>query len=123
MITALCDRPRPDAASALSSCGNAKPPIPSAPILMKLRREIPSQYRREEALLAKTVSITKDSDEAGCECNHENCCPRINAADFIGSCPPLSGAENLRLQGPTIDITNADFVNIAIEVPDVQGPR
>src|SRR5689334_10410575 len=73
MITALCDRRTPDAASAWSNWGKANPPIPSAPILMKLRRDIPSQYLREEALFAKTVSITTYYDERGCNCNHEIC--------------------------------------------------
>src|SRR5437870_17620 len=47
MMTALRDEPAPPPASAWarSSCGRARPPRPKAPILMKLRRDTPSQKR------------------------------------------------------------------------------
>ena len=38
---------------------------------MKLRRDIPSQYRREDAVFAKSVSMTRDYDELDRECNQE----------------------------------------------------
>ena len=54
MMIALCERRRPDCVSAWSSCGRVSPPKPSAPILRKLRREMPSQKR---VLFPRIVSI------------------------------------------------------------------
>ena len=45
MITAFCRWGFSCVASAASSCGNEQPPIASPPIVRKLRRLIPSQYR------------------------------------------------------------------------------
>src|SRR5688572_24427347 len=57
MMIALCDLRMPAFASAWRICGSARPPNPNAPILMKLRRETPSQNRD---LLPWMVSMSAD---------------------------------------------------------------
>jgi len=113
MMTALCERPRPAAASARSNCGIERPPPTSPPSFRKSRRVTPSQKRPLPRPRTFSISSPLPGTEGSCctPVKQESCkivsrfsrwlirslCggfqrPRLGAADACGGHGPADSS-------------------------------